>query len=523
MKPVQLRALAADAFHQVLDNGVFRVLAFLCALPVLATFLVGAREDGLVVLFGLKTWSYADLFGAFGVSLVPPDARGLVIETVLQLVLQFLAGTLGVLVAIAATAFFVPRLLEKGAAELYFHKPVSRLVLYLSRYVAGLLFVGLVSLLLVVGMYLGLLLVSHHNDPGILLGSLTLTYCFAPVYAFTMLCGVVTRSTMAALLLSSFFFLFNGCIHKSWIQWQQHEHGPNLRRALEETPAEKGTESDSGRPEEEKEERRTDEAESPTTQRLLGALDAVHLLLPKTTDADFLGQKLRKALDPPPYRDASSFVALRAVPEGMHVVTAAAPDDGTLPAELHALLGESVVALEGEPTRAVLWRRDAERSETRFGERVRVRIETATQAAKTLEKALESRAGDAGLERGSERFGATFGRGGLAATSLAWSEGEGQEARARAAFVFKGTDDGTVFTLWIDSTGALAPEAVASERKRVTSELYLDTVGIGDWYPDQLAFDAPLRFNIFFSIGSTLAFAAALLALGAWRLGRIAF
>ena len=57
----------------------------------------------------------------------------------------------------------------------------------------------------------------------------------------------------------------------------------------------------------------------------------------------------------------------------------------------------------------------------------------------------------------------------------------------------------------------------------MAANLTLDVPGPDTWYRDQLRLDAPLRFNILFSVGSSLLFAAAVLALGAWRLSRMDF
>ena len=524
MNKNQLRALAADAFHQVLDNGVFRILAVLCALPILFTFVVGIREEGVELLYGLKSWSYSELFGTFGQKVLPSDPRGLLIEGVLQVVVEFLAGSLGMLVALSATSFFVPRLLEKGAAELYFHKPVSRTVLFLSRYLAGLLFVALVSFILVGGMALGLLLVSGHGDPGILVAPLTLTYAFAPIYAFTQLAGVVTRSTVAALLLSSFFFLFNGCIQQSWIAWQQAANGPAFHVEEEREEAEAGSEDSAGsRAASDADAEPDDErGRSPLQTFLVGVLDALHLALPKTTDADYLGQKLRRALERPLYRDEESLVTIARLPAGMEEL---APGElgrclETEPA-LRERLGQPVFGARKGSTSYSLWRRESGRSETRIGERVRARTETASQAAKSLAESLEGRARE--LERESERFGSGFGGGEIGAWLVAWHEGEGSTALTRSALVFKGTQDEELYTLLCDVPGELAPEAAATARRELASQLDLDETFVQAWYPRQLALDAPLRFNILFSIGSTLAFAAAMLLAGIWRLSRIAF
>lgn len=522
MKRSQIRALANDAYHQVLDNGVFRVLTVLCALPVLFCFVVGFREQGLVLLFGVKTWSYAELFSAF-TPVLPADPRGLLIEQTVKIVVGFLAGSLGMLVALSATSFFVPRMLEKGSAELYFHKPVARAALLLSRYVAGLLFVALIALVLVGGVYLGLLLASGHNDPGILVSALTLTYAFVPIYAFTVLAGVVTRSTVASLLLSSFFFLFNGCIHQGWIAWQLTDHGPSARLVREADAQEDtkpGAEAKDNAPKPGLDPESGDDGPSPTAQFFLTLLDVVHLVLPKTTDAEAFGRKLRSALDAPLYRDEQSLVTVARLPDGL------TPDARPLTAydALRARLGEPVLMASAgdEGARHSLWRRAAQRSESHIGERVHERIETASQAAKALAEQLEE-AGAHALERNSTRFGSTRGEGQIGATLVAWHEGEGATARTRSALLFKGTQSETVFTLLLDAPGELDAEAAAAERERLAGQLAIDRSALEDWYPDQLAFDAPLRFNIFFSIGSTLVFAIALLLLGAWRLARIEF
>ena len=222
-----VRALVLDAFYQVLDNWVFRILTGLTLIPILLTFLVGFREEGIEILFGWKSWSYSDIFGSGGLGAVH-DPRGIAIETVLQLFFDWVAGWFGILLAITATAFFVPRLLEKGAADLYFHRPVSRSALFLSRYLAGLLFTAITAAVLVLGVFLGLVVSSGHVDPGVLLAAPTLVYVFAIIFPFTMLVGVVTRSTVASILLSGLFFVFNGCIQRAWVAMEQSANGPDL-------------------------------------------------------------------------------------------------------------------------------------------------------------------------------------------------------------------------------------------------------------------------------------------------------
>jgi ABC-type transport system involved in multi-copper enzyme maturation permease subunit len=506
-----LRALAADAYHQVVDNWVFRILAVLALLPILLTFTVGLRPDSIELLFGLKSWSYAELFAAFGAPTTPPDPRGALVEGLLEVVFDFLAGSLGMLLAISATAFFVPRMLEKGTADLYFHKPVSRTWLLLSRYFAGLVFIALLGTVLVGGMYLGLALVSGYHDPGILVAAPQLVYLFALVFPFAVLCGVVTRSTVASILLTGFFFLFNGCVHNSWIAWEQNEHGPGLDLGPDADGEGDDKNDDAGSEVDEEVEER-----GGVLAFVRATLDGLHLVLPKTTDAGAFASMARKGLARPHLREEDSLVTVFRLAEDF---SAFAPDELAALAP-PAVLGEArfgARSADGE-LQLTLWRRPSVRSETRFGERVRVREESSSRAAEALAEALEA-AGSTELQRESTRFGTrTRGRD-LAGSHVRWRDAGGA---SRSARVFKGTSDAWIYTLLAEARtlDAAGLEARAAPQ---LAQLGLDVAALEDWYPNQLGFTAPLRFNVLFSVGSSLAFVLVLLALAAWRLARISF
>jgi len=518
------RALMADAFHQVLDNWVFRILTALALLPILLTFTVGVREEGIVLLYGLKTWTYEGLFSSMHIGLVPADPQGTLIQSILNLFFEFLAGALGLLLTIAATAFFVPRLLEKGSAELYFHKPVSRTTVFLSRYVAGLLFVGLASVVLSGGVYLGLALVSGYHDPAILVAALEITYVFGLIHAFSMLVGVVTRSTVAAILLTGFFFLFNGCIQQGWITLQTSRNGPEL--ALERG---RGAEEDEGTapaptepepPVEAVDEDEDDSPESSLATWFRRTLEVLHAALPKTTDADYLARKLRRAIGTPVFRDEDSLVFVPRLPEGLEAVEEGRRSGlptGRVPADS---LGEARFAARSDEPAALLalWRRPSVTSETRIGERVRTRVETTSQAAQALQKALEAQ-GVEPVERESCRLGAIPGGRDLSGQAVRWQE----DGVHRMALLFRGNGTDWIYTLLVAPESDLEPEALQALADRLANHLGVDIGAVEDWYPSQLAFDAPWRFNILVSVGSSLAFAALMLLLGAWRLRRIAF
>ncbi|MDP6838226.1 MAG: hypothetical protein QF724_04750, partial [Planctomycetota bacterium] len=162
-------ALLLDAFYQVLDDKIFRLLVILTIAMVAPTVLVGFQEEHISVLFGLKEYPYDTLVQFFGMRLsADAEPNVFIIQSLQTLVIEGLAGTLGIVFCIAATAFFIPRILEKGAADTTFSRPVSRLTLLLSRYFSGLLFVTILAVILIGGMHLGFLIFSGYSDPGFL-------------------------------------------------------------------------------------------------------------------------------------------------------------------------------------------------------------------------------------------------------------------------------------------------------------------------------------------------------------------
>lgn len=72
----------------------------------------------------------------------------------LPVILKFLLGIVGVLLGILVTASVIPDMLQPGSLHLLLSKPVSRPLLYLSRFVGGCAFVFLCVVPLIVGMWL---------------------------------------------------------------------------------------------------------------------------------------------------------------------------------------------------------------------------------------------------------------------------------------------------------------------------------------------------------------------------------
>jgi ABC-2 type transport system permease protein len=135
-----------------------------------------------------------------------------------KLVLGFETGFAGFLyllctfMAIFATAHLVPRMQEKGTVDLYLSRPVSRVKLLLSRYLAGLILAGSNVLYLMGSIWLIVVWKTHVAHPRFLAGGAIIFLVIATLLAFAFLIGVVTSSTAVSIMVTYGFSLFSAML-----------------------------------------------------------------------------------------------------------------------------------------------------------------------------------------------------------------------------------------------------------------------------------------------------------------------
>jgi ABC-type transport system involved in multi-copper enzyme maturation permease subunit len=119
-----------------------------------------------------------------------------------------LVGSIGagvtMLLATIITAFFIPNMLRKGTVDLLLAKPIRRSILLIYKFIGGLTFMFLNTVVVVVGIWLVLGLRSGLWAPGFLLVIFILTFEFAIFYAVSTLFGVLTRSPIVSILAACF-------------------------------------------------------------------------------------------------------------------------------------------------------------------------------------------------------------------------------------------------------------------------------------------------------------------------------
>ncbi len=161
------------------------------------------------------------------------DMRGEV--PIEKLVLGFETGFSGILyvlctfLAIFATAHLVPRLQEKGTIDLYLSRPVSRVKLLMSRYLAGMILAASNVIYLMGSIWLIVFWKTGVGNPRFLLAGAIIMFVIGSLLAFAFLVGVVTSSTAVSIMSTYAIFMFSAmltahaqfeaAVSKEWQAW----------------------------------------------------------------------------------------------------------------------------------------------------------------------------------------------------------------------------------------------------------------------------------------------------------------
>ena len=157
-----------------------------------------------------------------------------------KLVLGFESGFSAILyflctfLAIFATAHLVPRMQEKGTIDLYLSRPVGRVKLILSRYVAGLLLAGSNVIYLIGTIWLIVMWKTHIVHPRFLAGGAVILFVIATLLAFAFLIGVITSSTAVSIMTTYGLFFFSIMLvgHERLAAAVSHQWQANLINGL---------------------------------------------------------------------------------------------------------------------------------------------------------------------------------------------------------------------------------------------------------------------------------------------------
>jgi ABC-type transport system involved in multi-copper enzyme maturation permease subunit len=193
--------------------------------------------------------------------------------------INWIGAAVALLLSTIITAFFIPNMLHKGRVDLLLVKPIARPTLLLYKYVGGLLFMFLNTILVVVGIWLVLGLRTNLWGVGFLLSIPVLTFQFAMYYAVSTLFAVLSRSPIVAILMTCLCWFFFAVVIGQGFSWIDKSR--NFRDLLQSQVEVTGDEMPS---------------EEQLPERLLPAwvyttADIVHFVTPHLKDLDTLTDK----------------------------------------------------------------------------------------------------------------------------------------------------------------------------------------------------------------------------------------
>ena len=117
------------------------------------------------------------------------------------------------ILALISTAGIIPEFITGGAIEMVLSKPISRLRLFLTKYIAGLMFVVLQVSAFALASFLVIGIRSGAWQPAIFISVPLVVAFFSYLYGFLVLLGMLTRSAIAALLITVCLWLTIFCLH----------------------------------------------------------------------------------------------------------------------------------------------------------------------------------------------------------------------------------------------------------------------------------------------------------------------
>ncbi|MEO1536065.1 MAG: hypothetical protein AAFS11_10995, partial [Planctomycetota bacterium] len=198
----QTVALFIDAYRELAAGKLFWITLVLSAVVAAAFAAVGIDEEGFTAL-----WFRLDFIPVTSETL-PPSAlyKFLFFQLGMGIWLTWIATILG----LVTTAGIIPSLISSGVIDSMVAKPISRTRLFLTRYSTGLLFAALQVLLFSTAAFLVLGIRGGEWLPAVFLAVPIVVVFYSYLFAIMALLGLVTRSTIASLLLTllMWFVLF---------------------------------------------------------------------------------------------------------------------------------------------------------------------------------------------------------------------------------------------------------------------------------------------------------------------------
>ena len=199
MIALQTIAIFRDAYRELNARKLFWLAMMLSGIVVLSFAMIGFEDGYLTVLI----WKTP----------LPLERLGMTPEMFFKFVfmnfgIKFWLAWITTIIAIVTTAGMIPDFITGGAIDLALSKPIGRVRLFLTKYAAALLFVALQVTVFSTLAFLVLGLRGKTWEPAVFLAIPLMIVFFSYLYCVSALVGLLTRSTIAAMIITLLFWFF---------------------------------------------------------------------------------------------------------------------------------------------------------------------------------------------------------------------------------------------------------------------------------------------------------------------------
>lgn len=202
----QTLAMFVDAYRELNAKRLFWISILLSGLIVASMACVGINEKGLTIL-----WWDVD---------VPILNTAIVSKPTFYKAFLFLPFGMNIwltwaatILALISTASMVPDFIGSGSIELSLSRPIGRLRLFLTKYLTGLTFVALQVAVFTLASFVLIGIRGESWEPRLFLAVPLVLLFFSYLFAVCVLAGLITRSTIASLLITALFWMAIFLVH----------------------------------------------------------------------------------------------------------------------------------------------------------------------------------------------------------------------------------------------------------------------------------------------------------------------
>ncbi len=204
---IAILAILRESWLTLQAEKLFKLVLGLNLLVIVAYASIGFDDTGVSLFFGL---SHVD---SEYIHAGTPLARTLYLGIYSAFIVNLWLAWAASILALISTSSIFPSFLKEGAVELVMSRPTRRATIFFVKYIGGLLFVAVQVGIFTIGAFLAAGWRIDVWDPMIFLAIPLVTLFYSYLFCINVLAGIITRSTLTALLVTLLFWFGTFSIH----------------------------------------------------------------------------------------------------------------------------------------------------------------------------------------------------------------------------------------------------------------------------------------------------------------------